>query len=348
MLSRRALLAAALQAGARQTELAIEGDKLLINNKPTYAGRNWRGHKVEGLLMNARMVQGIFDDRNPATVTNWKYPDTGTWDPARNTREFVAAMPEWRRNGMLSFTLSMQGGNPRGYAPQQPWNTGAFTPRGEIIPEYLNRLRAILDKADELGMAPILSVFYFGQDQVLEDNIALRRALRNTVEFVLSREFRNVMIEVANECNNRKYDHDLLRPDLMPMLIREAQEITYHRRRALVGVSFNGNTLPSPEITQLSDFVLLHGNGVKDPARIGAMVRAVRKQPGYRPKPILFNEDDHFEFDKPLNNCVAAVAEYASWGLLDIEGYQSVPVNWSANTDRKRDFFQLVKEITGS
>jgi hypothetical protein len=348
MLTRRALLAASLQAGSRQTELAIDGERFLINNKPTYAGRTWRGHKIEGLLLNTRMVQGIFDDRNPDTTANWHYPDTKTWDPARNTREFVAAMPEWRKQGVLGITLNMQGGNPRGYSPQQPWNTGAFTPRGDIIPEYLNRLRAILDRADELGMAPILGVFYFGQDQVLEDDKAVRRALKNTVEFVLSREYRNVLLEVANECNNSKYNHDNLRPDLMPLLIQEAQAITYHRRRLPVGVSFNGNTLPPPEITRLSDFVLLHGNGVKDPARIGQMVRAVRKQEGYKPKPILFNEDDHFDFDKPSNNYLAAVAEYASWGLLDIEGYQSVPVNWGIDTDRKRAYFQLTREITGS
>jgi len=347
MLLRRTFLAAALQSSYRKTELAIDGDRFLINNSPTYRGRSWNGHKIEGLLLNTRMVQGISDDRNPATVANWQYPDTKQWDADRNTREFVAAMPEWRAHGVLGFTLCMQGGNPRGYAAQQPWITGAFTPRGDIIPEYLNRLRLILDKADELGMVPMVGVFYFGQDQVLEDGAAVRRALKNTVEFILSREYRNVLLEVANECNNRKYDHDVLRPDLIPLLIRDAKEITYHRRRLLVGTSFNGNTLPTPEVTRISDFVLLHGNGVKDPARIGEMVRAVRKQPGYKPKPIVFNEDDHFDFDKPANNFTAAIGEYASWGLLDIEGYQSVPVNWGIDTARKQGFFRLAKEITG-
>ena len=347
MVLRRSFLAAAVQTGSRKTELAIDGERFLIGNKLTYPGRKWRGHKIEGLLMNTRMVLGFFDDQNPETVSNWNYPDTKQWDPARNTREFLAAMPEWRKHGVLSFTLNMQGGNPRGYAGQQPWVTGAFTPRGEIIPAFLNRLRLILDRADELGMSPMLGAFYFGQDQVLEDDKAIRRALKNTVEFVLSREYRNVTIEVANESNNRKYDHDVLRPDLIPLLIRDAQAIKFRQRRLLVGTSFNGNTLPPPEVTQISDFVLLHGNGVKDPARIGEMVRAVRKQAGYKPKPILFNEDDHFDFDKPVNNCVAAVSEYASWGLLDIEGYQTPPVNWGIDTDRKKGFFGLVKEITG-
>jgi hypothetical protein len=30
-----------------------------------------------------------------------------------------------------------------------------------------------------------------------------------------------------------------------------------------------------------------------------------------------FNEDDHFDFDKPVNNMLAAIGWYASWGYFD-------------------------------
>src|SRR5215207_8395369 len=50
------------QAPGRSTEVSIRGDSFLIGGKPTYAGRTWRGHSIEGLLLNTRMVQGIFDD----------------------------------------------------------------------------------------------------------------------------------------------------------------------------------------------------------------------------------------------------------------------------------------------
>ncbi|MBM3788045.1 MAG: hypothetical protein FJW30_27175 [Acidobacteria bacterium] len=349
-MNRRVFLSSSvlLSAAYRRTEVSIDGDRFFINGQPTYKGRKWQGHRVEGLLMNTRMVQGIFDDRNPESIKNWYYPDTGKWDANRNTNEFVAAMPLWRQHGVLSFNVNMQGGNPRGYAPQQPWVTGAFQPNGDIYPEYLNRLRRILDKADELGMVPQVGVFYFGQDQVLESGAAVRRALKNTVEFLLTREYRNVLLEVANECNNRKYDQPLLMPDLIVNLVREAKAITVKRRRLLTGVSFNGNTLPTPEIAGESDFILLHGNGVRLPDRIREMVRQTRKLAGYRPKPILFNEDDHFDFDLPDNNYIAALSEYASWGMMDIEGYQSVPVNWGIDSDRKKGFFRLTKEITGA
>ena len=86
------------------------------------------------------------------------------------------------------------------------------------------------------------------------------------------------------------------------------------------------------------------------------MVRETRKVDGYHPVPILFNEDDHFDFEQVQNNMVAAISQYASWGYFDYrfldegfdEGYQSVPVNWGISSARKRGFFNKVREITQS
>src|SRR3974377_556187 len=106
------------------------------------------------------MVQGIFDDLNPQTAGRWTYPDTGCWDPERNTREFVAAMPEWRNRGLLCFTINLQGGSPHGYSNLQPWHNSAIAPDGSLRAAYMARLEKILDRADELGMAVILGLFY--------------------------------------------------------------------------------------------------------------------------------------------------------------------------------------------
>ena len=84
---------AALPAARRRTQVSIEAGKFLINGRPTYQGRTWQNHRIEGLLLNSRMVQGIFDDLNRETRPRWNYPDTGRWDPERNTLEFIAAMP---------------------------------------------------------------------------------------------------------------------------------------------------------------------------------------------------------------------------------------------------------------
>ena len=133
-----------------QTTVSIDGERFLINGRPTYEGRRYRDWPVEGLLFNSRMVQAIFDDTNPATRDRWAYPDTGAWDPERNVGEFLAMLPEYRRHGLLAVTVNLQGGSPEGYSQEQPWANSAFTPDGELDPAYLDRLRRVLDRLDEL------------------------------------------------------------------------------------------------------------------------------------------------------------------------------------------------------
>jgi hypothetical protein len=357
LLSAAALGAASLPAApaaARPTAVSIVGDEFYLNGRPTYAGRVWEGHKIEGLLLNARMVQGIFDDLNPDTAGRWAYPDTGKWDAGRNTREFVAAMPAWRRHGLLAFTINLQGGSPLGYSDAQPWYNSAINPDGSLRPDYLARLGRILDRADDLGMVAIVGYFYFGQDEHVRDEAAVIRASDDATRWLLDRGYRNVLVEIDNECNVR-YHHPILQPARVAELIRRVQGMTRDGRRLLVSTSYGGGTIPGESVVRAADFLLMHGNGVSDPARLAAMVRAARAVPGYTPKPILFNEDDHYDFDRPVNNFTAAIGEYASWGFFDYrrageafaEGYQNVPVDWGIDSPRKRAFFRLVSEISG-
>jgi hypothetical protein len=345
--NRRALLknlvALPLLAQKKQTSLTIEGDAFRLNGQPTYKGRTWRGHKIEGLLMNSRMVQGIYDDENPETAARWAYKDTGKWDAERNTREFIAAMPEWRRHGLLSFDISLQGGSPEGYSKAQPWRNSAIAPDGSLKPAYMSRLARILNRADELGMAPMVCIYYFGQDEHLKDDEAVRRGVRETVKWLAAQGHKNILLEIANECDNRAYQQPLLKPDRIVELFDEARKIAPFP----VSASFNGNTIPSDNVLAAAGYILMHGNGVKDPNRIAQMVETVRANKNYRGQPIVINEDDHFDFDRPLNNMVAAISKYCSWGYFDPEGYQSPPVNWGIDTDRKKAFFALLKEVTG-
>lgn len=339
---------------APKTVVSIHTDAFHINGAPTYKGRTWNGRKIEGLLLNSRMVQAIFDDLNPQTVANWKYPDTGKWDAERNTREFIAALPTWRKHGLLGITLNLQGGSPQGYSKQQPWENSAFASDGTLRPDYMRRLELVLDKTDELGMVVLLGLFYFGQDERLADEKAVERGVDNVIDWLLRQGYRNVLIEVNNECNIR-YNHRILQPKGVHELIERVKKRTHNGRRLLVGTSYGGGTIPQENVVRASDFLLLHGNGVGKPEHIAEMVRQTRQVPGYRPMPILFNEDDHFDFAAEKNNFRAAIDEYASWGYFDYrmkgegfdDGYQSVPVNWNAMSARKQGFFRLLKEITG-
>jgi hypothetical protein len=124
----------------------------------------------------------------------------------------------------------------------------------------------------------------------------------------------------------------------------------------LVSTSYGGGTVPRENVVRSADFLLLHGNGVGQPDRIRKLVDDCRAMPAYRGQPILFNEDDHFEFEQPDNNMLAAISRYAGWGYFDFrmkgegfaDGYQSVPVDWGIRSPRKRGFFALLGQVTGA
>jgi len=221
--------------------------------------------------------------------------------------------------------------------------------------DYLRRLERILDRADKLGMAVFLGYFYFGQDQRVRDEEAVIRATDNATKWIFDRGYRNVIVEINNECDVRSCDHDILKPDRVHELIERVQGVRRGGRRLLVSTSCGGGTIPRENVVRIADCLLLHGNGVSAPRRITDMVNQTRRIPGYTPKPVVFNEDDHFAFDQPLNNFTAAVGAYASWGYFDYrmkdegmnEGFQSVPVHWGISSARKLGFFTLVSEITG-
>lgn len=345
---------------SRQTTVSIEGNGFLINGKPTYKGISYQGRKIEGLLLNSRMVQGIFDDLNTETREMWNYPD-GQWDPDRNTDEFVSAIPTWRKAGLLAFTINLQGGSPQGYSKNQPWHNSAFKSDGTLDNAYLTRLEKILNTADKLGMAVILGYFYFGQDQRLDDEHCVKQAVVNATDWLIKSGYTNVLIEIGNEVDNRKYDRDIIRAHRCHELIDLVKQystgkVSNPADRLLVSASLCGNVIPPDNIVNASDFLLIHGNGVSEPARIREMVDICRDLDSYHGQPILFNEDDHFDFDQDDNNFIAAIDRYASWGYFDYrmegeginEGYQSVPVNWGISSARKQGFFSLLSSITGA
>ena len=352
--------ASAAEPPARKTTVDIQpgSDAFLINNLPTLKSQSYDGHSLEGLLPNSRMVQAIFDDANPQTRKMWSYPDGKPFDADRNTDEFIAALPTYRDHGLLAVTLNLQGGSPQGYSKDQPWINSAFEPDGTLKPAYLARLEKILDKTDELGMVVILGYFYFGQEPRLKSETAVIAATKNATEWLIAKRYTNVLIEIANECDS-KYAHDILKPKRTPELSALIKELSQGKvknaaQRLLVSTSLTGGKLPSADLLAACDFVLLHGNSVGDPKRIGAMVDAVRKLPTYKSHPIVFNEDDHFDFDQPQNNFLAATAAHASWGYFDFrmknekfeDGFQSVPTDWSINSPRKKAFFSLLQKMT--
>lgn len=340
----------------RQTRVTIDGDSFYVNNEPTYAGASFEGHSIEGLLLNSRMVQALFDDENPETVDRWAYPDTGEWDPDRNVAEFCDALSTYRERGLRAVTINLQCGNPYGYSPEHPQVVSAYREDGSLKDPWLDRLERVLDEADRVGMVVILGLFYQGQDTRLRDSEAVVDGVENVLEWLVEKEYTNVLIEINNECDATPesgwgYERDVLKPGRVHELIERVQAVERDGYSYSVSTSFTGGTIPADNVIAAADFALLHGNGISDPWRIGEMVEETRRRPSYTEMPVLFNEDDNYGFDSHPNNMLVALMHGASWGYYDAgrnnyrDGYQSPPVNWEISTDRKSSFFEYVDFI---
>ncbi len=344
------------------TVISIANGGFAVNGAPTYPGRSWQGHRIEGLLFNSRMANAIADDENPFTRGAWSYAD-GDWDAERSTREFIAALPSYRAHGLLGVCLNLQGGSPQGYSWNQPWKIGGFAPDGALKPAWAARLEKVIAACDRLGMVVVLGLFYGKQSGTLKDEAAVKAAVVNTVDWLVERGATNVLIEIGNEVDlEGVFAHPIIAAARCHELIDLAKK--RGQGRLLVSTSLLALEAPPSAILATADFLLPHGNrihgplGATQPSPHGIRLQVTnwRAAAGYRGQPIVYNEDDHFEFDKPDNHFVAAVESGASWGFFDYrmsrerfeDGFQSLPVDWTISSRCKRAFFGLLKEITGS
>lgn len=360
------------------TTVSFQGKDVCIDDSLVYPGRWYDGHRVEGMLFNVRAVQAIFDDANPETRGHWAYPDTDEWDPDRNTEEFCAALPAWYAHGIRAFGVNLQGGGPL-YVRDvyHSYDNNGFTPEGKLKAAYAARLTRVLDRADALGMVPIVGMFYWMMLLRMEDEAAIWRAARETCTFLMEHGYRHVLVELANEIDV-VVDHTpyaIFRPErqheMLSTLKAEFPELLFSTSGGGAEVA-TGRGMPPASLVRAADYVLLHGNGLRPP-ELAAAIDVVQGMDAYRlaPKPIIINEDS-----PAMPNFEVAWRKGVSWGYYDqgwhgqgedpwedynprprwrddapwerLSGFQTPPVNWGINTPFKRAFFERVAEITGA
>jgi len=298
------------------------------------SGREWRlngavtypGSPAEGLLMNVRMVNAVFEDANPATCPPGFAPEA-------NTAAFLARVPDYVGHGIRAFTISLQGGS-CGYEGAV---NSAFAADGSLREPYLRRVRRVVEACDRAGAAVILTCYYQRQDQILRDETAVRAGVVNVAKWVRDSGYTNVLLEIANEFGHGGFDHGILQSAAgQAGLIRLARETAPQLQ---VGSSGPGSGALAEAVAQASDFLLVHFNNTRldqIPERIAAL------QP--HGKPIVCNEDE-----KPAREAARAaelcVARGASWGLMLVQANQSWPFTFRGAADAP-DVYATLQHLT--
>ena len=300
-----------------RTHVSIRGAQWFLNDEVVN-----RGAPAEGLLMNVRMVNAIFEDRHRNDVN----PDT-------ITDRFLAHLPDYAANGVNAFTINLQGGMP-GYEGAR---NSAFEPNGSLRPSYLARAARVIEASDRSGLVVILGCFYQRQDQVLADETAIRAAVVHVARWIRDQGYRNVVLEIANEFDHSGFDHRLIRSvsgeiELIKLAKKTAPEL-------LVSTSGLGHGRYPEAVAEAADFLLIHFNGTplkEIPARIAALKRFG--------KPVVCNEDEKIG-GQGAQAAARSVASGASWGFMSEKVNQHFPFTFEGRSDDPAVYAKL-KELT--
>jgi hypothetical protein len=309
------LYAASIASG--RTAVSINKTQWQINGKITYPGM-----AAEGLLMNVRMVNSTFEDE--------KRTD---FDPNNNTSRFILKIPEYNTYGVRAFTLNLQGGFP-GYEGAV---NSAFRPDGTLRIDYMSRIKRIIEECDKRDMVVILGLFYQRQDQILQDEQAVKSGVVNAVNWVKDNGFANVVIEIANEYDHGGFEHEIIKTAEGEVeLIRLVKKTM---PGLLVSTSGLGHGRMDDLIAKEADFILIHFNGtsVED---IPEQINALKK---YN-KPIVCNEDDKVG-DEAVQALQACVENGCSWGFMHKNLNQYQPFEFKGYDDDRKVYDKL-KELT--
>jgi hypothetical protein len=232
----------AMGEGVGHTRVTVINGRWHLNGVVTYPGS-----AAEGLLMNVRMVNAIFEDRA-------QHPD---FDPEANTDRFIAHIPDYAAHGVNAFTICLQGGMP-GYEGAV---NSAFASDGSLRDEYSQRAERVIRACDRQGVMVILGLYYQRQSAILRDEAAVRAGVANAARWVRERGFQNVLLEIANEYPHRGFAHVLIRdPQGQASLIKLAQATA---PGLLVSASGYGDGVIHPEVAAAADFLLPHWNRVE-------------------------------------------------------------------------------------
>jgi len=304
-------------AGSTRIHVSIKDTCWYLNGRLTYPAT-----EAEGLLMNVRMVNAVFEDR--------ERPD---FDAEKNTDEFIAAIPDYVAHGVCAFTVNLQGGFP-GY--EGAVNSG-FNADGSLRKDYLQRVKRVIEACDRNGAVVILGCYYQRQDQILKDAQAVRSGVVNVVRWIVESGFSNVVLEIANEFNHSGFDHAILnKPEGQVELIRLAKKTS---PELLVSTSGLGDGRLQDNVAIASDFLLIHFNGTKlddIPGRIQDL-----KKYG---KPIVCNEDDKYA-SEAAGAAQLSVRHGASWGFMHNKANQSFPFHFRGAED-DRTVYGMLKTLT--
>jgi hypothetical protein len=299
--------------------------------RPTYVGSRYRPNAA-GRFMNLRIAQALFHDEWLTEVP---------FNPEVNTDRVIVALDTYHEHGVLAINVSLQGGN--GFGPEVPEIKrerlarlgaskgaliSAFLPDGSLKTAWMARLLRLQRALDERGMFLVLMYFYEGQNGVLRNPEAIRRAVVNATDWLVRNNCRNIIIEIANEYDLPEWRYEPWIQDNVAELMELARSRFRSDFRLPISASTMGMTI-YPAIREHADLTIVHGNTRSPEEKRRGIAKLMDDDTA--PGPILMDEDNNGReaipehLAKELASCDAVFDSGGSWGYMPWRQVQMFP-----------------------
>lgn len=329
----------------------------------TYSGGQYRS-KARGRLMTLWLPNALFEDE---WLTEQEF------NPDDNTNRVIAALDEYAAHGVGAIGVSLQGGDP-GYAKEVNGISrngvasggkehgslvSAFNPDGSLKNSWMGRLERLLRETNSRGMVVCLAYFGRGQDEVFESQQAIVVAARNVTNWLIEKNFRNVVIDVAPgwDVEPENWDNGSFIPEYIAHVLEDVRERFHEAAFALpIGASSGPDMSYPASLAQLCDVVLVQGNGLS-PSRKRARLQEL--QANQRPVWMVSDDNGH-DSDLATLSLETGSADIlfvdgAGWGFRPRAGAHQFPFEYrpgatselngaSSASSRDRAYFKAVLE----
>ncbi len=234
----------------------------------TNEGASYR-KKLRGSLAMLRVAQGLFDDE---WLTERKF------DAEANTGRLIAQLDVYKRHGIGGVVVGLQGADP-GYAPEvngvargRSADLGrgsgalisAYEADGSLKPAWAARLERLIAETNRRGMVLGIILFQQYQDEALRSPEAVVAAARNAARFLVARDARNVIVDLADawDAQGDSWDHRRFIPRNIDNLIRVVRQEFQDAEFSLpIGASTSAAMSYPISLARVCDVVLLQGDG---------------------------------------------------------------------------------------
>ena len=248
--------------------------------KQTYSSRRFRG-EARGKLVMIRFPPALFSD---------EWMGAREFDPDKNTDAVIASFELLAEHGVGAIGVNLQGpdhGDGSGYGGL----VSAFKPDGSLKPKWLDRLERLIEAADGRGLVVCLSYFSRDQDEVFESAAAIVAGARNMTDWLIEKNFRNVIIDVAYgwDVEKENWDHGAFIPESIAELIETVRERFQEVEFTLpIGASAGGGMTYPSSLARICDVILVHGNGLSASQKRSGLPNLISYQ-----RPVWMIEDNN-------------------------------------------------------